>query len=446
MQGSVLPRTRPPRAFWSARLATLSLALGIAACGSTDDSSSLSGTAATGAPIVNGSVSVVCKSGPELSATTSATGTWSVTLSTQTLPCKVRVTGGQIDGVPNTEDYHSVAAELGTVNITPLTDLAVARLAQEDPATWFGKRGAEAFSTIDASKVAEAVSAVVESLGLATYLGGDNPLKTAFTAKVQATDRIDLALEALKQAGAHGTIRAAAIGQDFAAAAASFRTALLAALPPATPAGGGGGSTGALACTDTEMMSYSNGAVRNPTAEEVATFVKSYTGSVWSGTTETAGTASLAADGTLTMNGKTYQATGLCYDTTIGLIEYGNTLYVYFSGGKADLWAKNGKYSGSLDSGASQPSGGASLYVSVMGSGTTSPFRLEGVSKPASSTEFCNAVGGTGALALNSSMLGGYGSYQVTNCSLSGSIGTIRATVTLAGGAAISYDVYYEFD
>jgi hypothetical protein len=34
----------------------------------------------------------------------------------------------------------------------------------------------------------------------------------------------------------------------------------------------------------------------------------------------------------------------------------------------------------------------------------------------------------------------------VTNCSLSGSIGTIRATVTLVGGAAISYDVYYEFD
>ena len=445
MQGLDPSRARLPRTLWPARLAALTLAIGLTACGSTDDSSSLSGTAATGAPIVGGAVSVVCKSGPELGATTSATGTWSVTLTTQTLPCKVRVTGGLVNGAANAEAYHSVAAELGTVNITPLTDLAVAQLAKEDPATWFGKRDGAAFSAIDAAKVAQAVSAVVNSLGLATYLGSDNPLKTAFTAKVQATDRIDLALEALKQAGAHGTIRAAAITQDFAAAAASFKTALLAALPPAPPVGGGG-SAGALACTDTEIMSYSKGAVRSPTAEEVASFVKSYTGTVYSGTTSTDGSASLAADGTLTMNGKTYQATGLCYDTTIGSIEYGNTLYVYFAGGKADLWAKNGKYSGSLDSGASQPSGGASLYVSVMGSGTTSPFRLEGVSKPSSSTEFCNAVGGTGALALNSSMLGGYGSYQVTNCSLSGSIGTIRATVTLAGGAAISYDVYYEFD
>ena len=119
---------------------------------------------------------------------------------------------------------------------------------------------------------------------------------------------------------------------------------------------------------------------------------------------------------------------------------------MYFDGGKADLWARNGKYSGSLDSTTPRPSGGVAVYVSVVGSGSTSPFRIEGVGKPAGSAQFCDAVGSAGSLGLSSAMLGGNTSYQVTSCGYSGSIGTIRARVTLPGGAAISYDVNYEFD
>lgn len=442
----------PQPALWRQRsvtAASLALALILSACGTADET--LQGTAATGAPIVGGTVEVVCRTGAALSATTSDIGAWSVTLTDQTLPCKVKVSGGQINGAANAEAYHSVAAEVGTVNITPLTDLAVAQLAQEDPATWFGRRAATDFSTIDAAKVATAVKAVVDSLGLASYLGSDDPLKTAFTAKVQATDKIDKALEALKAAGAHGTVLTAAKSQDFSSLATSFKTLVLAALPADTgnpAAGGGGGADAALACNDTEIIASSKGAVRSPTSAEFASFVKSYTGEVYTygSNTPTAGAATLAADGQLTMAGKTYQPTGFCYDTVIGSEEYGNTLYVYFDGGKADLWAKNGKYSGGLDSSTPRPTGGVSVYVSVVGSGSTTPFRIEGVSKPAGSTQFCDAVGSSGSLGLSSAMLGGNSSYQVTSCGYSGSIGTIRAKVSFTGGAAITYDVNYEFD
>ena len=435
----------------AAPFASLACALILAACSSADNT--LLGTAATGAPIVGGTVEVACRSGAALSATTSDTGAWTVTLTDQTLPCKVRVSGGQVNGAANTQDYHSVAAEAGTINITPLTDLAVAQLAQEDPATWFGRRAATDFSGIDATKVAAAVTAVVESLGLTSYLGSDDPLRTAFTAKVQATDRIDKALEALKAAGAHGTLLTAAQAQDFASLAASFKTMVMAALPadsgdPAAGGGAGGGGNSALACNDTEIIASSKGAVRSPTSAEFASFVKSYTGEVYTygSNTPTAGAATLAADGQLTMAGKTYQPTGFCYDTVIGSEEYGNTLYVYFDGGKADLWAKNGKYSGGLDSSTPRPTGGVAVYVSVVGSGSTTPFRIEGVSKPAGSTQFCDAVGSSGSLGLSSAMLGGNSSYQVTSCGYSGSIGTIRAKVSFTGGAAITYDVNYEFD
>ena len=240
-----MDRPSAPRpATWrqrSAHAASLTLVLLLAACGTADET--LQGTAATGAPIVGGTVEVVCRTGAALSATTSDTGAWSVTLTDQTLPCKVKVSGGQINGAANAEAYHSVAAEVGTVNITPLTDLAVAQLAQEDPATWFGRRTATDFSTIDAAKVATAVKAVVDSLGLASYLGSDDPLKTAFTAKVQATDKIDKALEALKAAGAHGILLTAAKSPDFTSLAPSYKTAILAVLMP-QPGGEGGGGSG----------------------------------------------------------------------------------------------------------------------------------------------------------------------------------------------------------
>lgn len=355
--------SRFPRARCATWLSGLSLSLLLAACGSSDDT--LSGTAATGAPIVGGTVEVKCKTGSALSATTSDAGAWSVSLANQTLPCKVRVRGGTANSQANTTDYHSVATAPGTLNITPLTDLTVAQLAREAPSAWFGKVDTGDFSTIDATKVAAAVAAVVDALGVKDFLGTDNPLTTAFVAKVNATDKIDQALEALKRAGSHAAVLEAAMSAvsaaDLATAAASFKSAVMAALPASNAvsgAGGGGGGSGgsnagSLACTDIEIMTLSNGAVRSPTADELTGYFKNY-----AGTFDHAGnnsypsaTATFTSDGrvAVTWSGgqETYTGTSFCYDTTIGSADYGNTLYVKFGNtGKVDLWKKNGQFSG----------------------------------------------------------------------------------------------------
>lgn len=106
----------------------------------------------------------------------------------------------------------------------------------------------------------------------------------------------------------------------------------------------------ALACDKTLLDPAAADFIRVPTAEELAKYVKTYTGSVYGadgGTTD--GPAELKADGKLTMVGQTYSPTSYCFETTVGDVDYGNTLYVHFAGGKADLWEKNGKYAGSLD-------------------------------------------------------------------------------------------------
>jgi hypothetical protein len=382
------PVSAPSRRRGVTLLAGLGLSLVLAACGSSDDT--LSGTAATGAPIVGGTVDVKCKTGAALSATTSDAGAWSVTLGGQTLPCKVRVRGGNVpqgDGSSqaNTSDYHSVAAAPGTVNITPLTDLAVAQLAKEAPSAWFGKVAAADFTTIDAMKVAAAVTAVVDALGIKDFLGTDNPLTTAFVAKVNATDKIDQALEALKRAGSHTAILEAAMSAasaaDLTSAAAAFKSAVMAALPVSGGGGdaggggsgsGGGSSAGILACTDTEIMTLSKGAVRSPTADELAGYFKGYTGSF-----DHAGdnsypdaTATFNADGTVAVSWsggqETYTGTSFCYDTTVGSIEYGNTLYVKFGDtGKVDLWKKNGKFSGWMKAESGNPSTGPSATTGL---------------------------------------------------------------------------------
>lgn len=111
-------------------------------------------------------------------------------------------------------------------------------------------------------------------------------------------------------------------------------------------------AAGALACTDTEMMTLSKGAVRSATAEELAGYFRDYVGTFdhAGNNNYVAATATLSSKGEVTVKWtggeKTYTGTSFCYDTTIGAADYGNTLYVKFSNGKVDLWKKNGNFAG----------------------------------------------------------------------------------------------------
>jgi hypothetical protein len=111
----------------------------------------------------------------------------------------------------------------------------------------------------------------------------------------------------------------------------------------------GGGTGPKLPCDTSLFDPGAQGTVRVPTPEEFAKYVKAYDGEVYSMTGSTKGAATLASDGAFTMLGVAYSPTSLCFDTVIGAPDYGNTLYLNFAEGKADLWEKNGTFAGQLE-------------------------------------------------------------------------------------------------
>lgn len=126
---------------WMAYWALCGVAGAMVGCGgggsSASPGASLSGLAATGAGIPNAVVSAKCASGAPLTGTTDANGSYTLALDGRTLPCMVQVTGGS-----PVVTLHSFAQTAGRVNITPVTDLIVARALGADPATAFGSYAA----------------------------------------------------------------------------------------------------------------------------------------------------------------------------------------------------------------------------------------------------------------------------------------------------------------
>ena len=148
----------------------------------------LSGTAATGAALVNASVSVKCAQASG-TATTDANGAYSLTLSGAALPCVIQVSGDQ-GGVAVT--LHSVAeagstdAASGTTsaaaNVTPLTEMIVAQLNAGLPSDLFAGFGSG--STVSTTQLQAATQAVLSALKDATGidLGSIDPFKATLVA------------------------------------------------------------------------------------------------------------------------------------------------------------------------------------------------------------------------------------------------------------------------
>ncbi len=102
-------------------------AMSLAGCGGDDNSSStstVSGTAATGAPITGATVTFIGKNGKTASATTGATdGKFSADVKELTFPAIIKVDGGTAGTL-----YSVAEASNTTVNITPLTTIALVLL------------------------------------------------------------------------------------------------------------------------------------------------------------------------------------------------------------------------------------------------------------------------------------------------------------------------------
>lgn len=159
----------------------------LSACNSSGGGSSnqdnLRGTAAVGAPVVGGTVTARCADGSGFTqaVATASDGSWSGTVDPASLPCALRVTGGDPEVT-----LHSYAVDAGVVNITPLTDLIVASASARLPQDWYA---AEDWpldeATLDSSR-----AAIVGALINAGYeLPEGDPLQTAFVVG-DAWDRV----------------------------------------------------------------------------------------------------------------------------------------------------------------------------------------------------------------------------------------------------------------
>ena len=232
--------------------------------GSTPAASTLNGVAAVGFPIVNGVININCAAGSALTTTTNSTGSWQVTLSGQTLPCAVQVTGGTINGAANSTSYHSIATSTGTVNVTPLTDLMVANLAgAATPDIWFAGLTPSTLGTINQTSVDAALAKLRAALSGLTPLSTIDPITTAFTPT--AGNASDDMLAALSAAMASANVTYTNLLNNASvstfAAPAGFGTALTAAYAGTTSGGGSAGGTAPVLSTGSGYsIVYSAGA------------------------------------------------------------------------------------------------------------------------------------------------------------------------------------------
>lgn len=409
------------------QLAALAAAAVLAACGGDDTGTStptLSGTAATGAPIVGGTVDIRCAGGTPLSTTTGSDGRWQVSTSGQTLPCALRVSGGSADGAASTPTYHAFALDFdGNVNLTAFSDLVVARSVGANPAAWFA---APDFSGIDSAAVAAALDAVSSALGLGSALGGTDPLTASF--KPQAGDRIDDLLEKL-----HKALTALSLEySSLVAASGSGDFSAFGGLPAAIAAAtvGGGGSS----------ASCSGGAI------EMA-FEAQASGGPYSNGQKICVTASATS---LTVDGKTLtnpvQNTAVTAPFAAYTYADGNLAYelVLQSGALYELNLNSGtSYLGRLLPTRSAGAGSGTLSVDIAINGQpTGSFDVPGVAAPASQSEFCDGVASDSTFTDIQSQAGV--TLNITSCSYINNVGTVRATATVSN-ISVPYVVSFRY-
>jgi len=230
---------------WNIRIVLVTSLFLLVGCGggggstdNTPNSSTLNGVAAVADPIANGAIKVICADGDPLSTFTDSTGAWQVTISGQTLPCAVEVSGGTINNVVNTIDYHSIATSFGTVNVTPFTDLMLANLAgTATPNVWFSGLTPSVFTTITSTSVNTALAYQCAALSGLTQLCAVNPVTTVFTPT--GNNIMAYMLRALQVAMTNSGVTYTSLLNDasisgYAAPVASFNIALATAYDAAT--------------------------------------------------------------------------------------------------------------------------------------------------------------------------------------------------------------------
>lgn len=209
-------------------ISLVALGLLLSACGGDNGNappaattSTLSGMAAVGAAVQDATVIAKCADGSGFTTTvkTSTGGAWSGQVKSGVLPCALQISGGT-----PAVTLHSYATAPGNVNITTLTDLALAYATGQQPATWFTGYTS---STPAPALTTDLLDALADA-GYPVPAGGASP----FTVNFSIGSPWDVLLDKLGQG-----IEAAGDIADYAALVDLIRSGNLDNLPTA-PEGG----------------------------------------------------------------------------------------------------------------------------------------------------------------------------------------------------------------
>jgi hypothetical protein len=190
-------------------LSTTFAAIALAACGGSSDAPAptppappappmltITGVAATGKAVANAPVRARCATGTG-TATTQTSGSYLIEIPGGSLPCALEVAAAGAA-------LHSAAAGSGAgtvnVNITPLTELVLAKAAGGAPAGLFAAFDSAAQDQVSAAKLDAAIASVARALQGAIDLNGVNPIKDTLVAAQGSTpgNALDGKLDALQ--------------------------------------------------------------------------------------------------------------------------------------------------------------------------------------------------------------------------------------------------------
>lgn len=254
--------------------------------------SSISGTAATGAPIV-GQVVAIDANGMKFSATSDAQGAYTVNVAGGTAPFILTVVGTSGGKVVNLTSVATASSQ--TVNITPLTDLIVSAAAgQPGGATLVNLCASTAAADQTKCKAALTTAATPANLNAAVTAvtnmvaplntAGTNPLNGTFTANGTGMDKVldSILVTPAAAQGAMATVTLIAVPTQqlgtvtMPATAGTAATAAVVA-PPQTAITAANTGTTALseinACLASLSALYPANMTTPPTAAQVTPFI-----------------------------------------------------------------------------------------------------------------------------------------------------------------------------
>lgn len=436
-------------------LSLLALAVVVTGCGggSGTTSTSISGTAATGAALT-GTIELVDANGVVVgNQLIGANGAFTIDTTDLAPPFILRATGSGNDA--GIILYSLADGVTGIFNITPLTHLALELLRQDDGAgapadlaalfaAWNAQVDPDDLAGLQTALL-QAQARINANLATQFQANGLTPANFDFlrAAFVPGQPGIDAVLDAISGLSINGNQIAMNVGGspftfNFNIDIAGFNIG-------GGNAGGGGGA-GVLTC-DTTL--FQANAVHAASAQELADFVGNYTGDLYTDDgagnfTPSAGTAAFDANGVLTLNGQAKTATSICVDNVAGA--FGTVLYVHFADGHVDLFG-NDTFSGSISAPAGGGGAAGSLTLSITISGVAAAdVNINGVTKPTTQADFCADMTSNSSTSL-SNALGAAGTFTINSCTFNGSTGNVSATLAIVTPVAmnIPYTVVYTY-